>query len=126
MTAAGTADDRSGFRHAGRDTEREHRRCGRGRGSSCPAVHVEIADEAVADLRRIAAWRAPEREPVDDQSQGVQLAAVRDLASYWTTEYDWRACQAKLNALPQFITGIDGLDVHFHRQGDHQREEAPK
>jgi hypothetical protein len=63
-----------------------------------PAVrpfHVDIAEEAIADLlRRIAAWRPPEREPVDDQSQGVQLAAVQDLANYWATEYDWRRCEA--------------------------------
>ena len=69
-----------------------------------PAVrpfHVGFAEEAVADLRRrIAAWRPPEREPVDDQSQGVQLATVQDLANYWATEYDWRGCEAKLNALP--------------------------
>jgi pimeloyl-ACP methyl ester carboxylesterase len=76
--------------------------------------HVDIADEAVADLRRrIAAWRPPEREPVDDQSQGVQLATVQDLASYWATDYDWRRCEAKLNALPQFTTTIDGLGIHF-------------
>src|SRR5215467_5396673 len=75
---------------------------------------VEMPDEAMADLRRrIAAWRPPEREPVDDQSQGVQLATVQDLANYWATEYDWRRCEAKLNALPQFTTKIDGLDVHF-------------
>ncbi|WP_300610821.1 epoxide hydrolase family protein [Trebonia sp.] len=82
-----------------------------------PAIrpfHVEIADEEVADLRRrIAAWRPPEREPVNDQSQGVQLATVQDLASYWAADYDWRSCEAKLNALPQFITEIDGLDIHF-------------
>ena len=68
-----------------------------------PAVrpfHVGIAEEAVVDLRRrIAAWRPPEREPVDDQSQGVQLAAVQDLANYWATDYEWHRCQAKLNAL---------------------------
>jgi pimeloyl-ACP methyl ester carboxylesterase len=76
--------------------------------------HVDIAEEAVEDLRRrIAAWRPPEREPVDDQSQGVQLATMRDLVQYWATEYDWRRCEAKLNTLPQFITTIDGLDVHF-------------
>ncbi len=76
--------------------------------------HVDIADEEVADLRRrIAAWRPPEQEPVDDQSQGVQLATVQDLASYWATDYDWRRCEAKLNALPQFTTTIDGLDIHF-------------
>jgi len=82
-----------------------------------PAVrpfHAEIAEEAVADLRRrITAWRPPEREPVDDQSQGAQLATVRDLANYWATDYDWRRCEAKLNALPQFTTEIDGLGIHF-------------
>jgi epoxide hydrolase-like protein len=62
---------------------------------------IRIAEEAIADLRRrIAAWRRPEREPVDDQSQGVQLATAQDLANYWVTEYDWRRCEAKLNALP--------------------------
>jgi pimeloyl-ACP methyl ester carboxylesterase len=76
--------------------------------------HVDITEEALADLRRrIAAWRAPEREPVDDQSQGVQLATVQNLANYWASEYDWRKCEAKLNALPQFTTEIDGLDIHF-------------
>jgi pimeloyl-ACP methyl ester carboxylesterase len=75
---------------------------------------VDIAEEVVADLRRrIGAWRPPEREPVDDQSQGVQLATVRDLAAYWAAEYDWRRCEAKLNALDQFVTSIDGLDIHF-------------
>jgi pimeloyl-ACP methyl ester carboxylesterase len=84
--------------------------------------HVDIAEEAVDDLRRrIAAWRPPEREPVDDQSQGVQLATVRDLADYWATEYDWRRCEAKLNTLPQFIATIDGLDVHFiHVRSRHE------
>jgi pimeloyl-ACP methyl ester carboxylesterase len=75
---------------------------------------VDIADEAIVDLqRRIAAWRPPEPEPVDDQSQGVRLATVQNLANCWATEYDWRRCQAKLNTLPQFITTIDGLDIHF-------------
>src|SRR5215469_2443175 len=72
-----------------------------------PAVRpfrVDIAEEAIADLRRrIAAWRPPEREPVDDQSQGVQLATVQDLANYWAAEYDWRRCEAKLNNLVHFI-----------------------
>jgi pimeloyl-ACP methyl ester carboxylesterase len=86
------------------------------------AFHVEIADEAIADLqRRIAAWRPPEREPVDDQSQGVQLATVQNLATYWATEYDWRRCEAKLNALPHFITSIGGLDIHFiHVRSQHE------
>ena len=84
--------------------------------------HVDIAEEAVDDLRRrIAAWRPPEREPVDDQSQGVQLATVRDLADHWATDYDWRRCEAKLNTLPQFTTGIDGLDIHFiHVRSPHE------
>ena len=86
-------------------------------GNADPAVrpfHINIADDAVADLRRrIAAWRPPEREPVDDQSQGVQLATVRELANYWASDYDWRRCEARLNALPQFTTEIDGLDIHF-------------
>jgi pimeloyl-ACP methyl ester carboxylesterase len=90
-----------------------------------PAVRpfrVDIAEEAIADLqRRIAAWRPPEREPVDDQSQGVQLATVRDLANYWATEYDWRRCEARLNALPQFMTEIDGLGIHFiHVKSPHE------
>ena len=83
---------------------------------------AEMPGEAIADLRRrVAAWRPPEREPVDDQSQGVQLATVQHLANYWATEYDWRRCQAKLNALPQFMTSIDDLDVHFiHVRSPHQ------
>jgi Epoxide hydrolase N terminus len=86
-------------------------------GNADPAVrpfHVDVVDEAVADLRRrVAAWRPPEREPVSDQSQGVQLGTVQDLADYWAAEYDWRRCEAMLNTLPQFITTIDGLDIHF-------------
>src|SRR5215813_5103964 len=83
---------------------------------------VEMPEEAIADLRRrVAAWRPPEREPVGDQSQGVQLATVRDLANYWATEYDWRRCEAELNALPQFRTEIDGVDIHFiHVRSRHQ------
>src|SRR5258708_409530 len=63
--------------------------------------------------RRINATKWPERETVADQSQGVQLATIQQLARYWATEYDWRTCEAKLSALPQFITEIDGLDMHF-------------
>src|SRR6267142_6047379 len=75
---------------------------------------VHFPDEALADLkRRIAATRWPERETVTDQSQGVPLATVQKLARYWGTEYEWRTCEAKLNALPQFITTIDGVDIHF-------------
>jgi pimeloyl-ACP methyl ester carboxylesterase len=84
--------------------------------------HVDIAEETIVDLRRrLAAWRPPEREPVDDQSQGVQLATVENVVRYWATEYDWRKCEAKLNALEQFTTRIDGLDVHFiHVRSPHQ------
>src|SRR5213078_3260781 len=63
--------------------------------------------------RRIAATRLPSKELVDDRSQGVQLATIQELARYWAADYDWRACEAKLNALPQFTTEIDGADVHF-------------
>ena len=87
---------------------------------------VHVPEEDLADLRRrIAAWRPPEREPVDDQSQGVQLATVQDLANYWATEYDWRRCEAKLNTLPQFITSIDGLDVHFIHVRSPQQNALP-
>jgi pimeloyl-ACP methyl ester carboxylesterase len=75
---------------------------------------VEMADEAIADLRqRVAATRRPSRELVADRSQGVQLATIQELARYWTTDYDWHACEARLNALPQFKTEIDGVDIHF-------------
>ncbi len=76
--------------------------------------HVDMPDEAIADLRRrIAATRWPTRELVADRSQGVQLATIQELARYWATDYDWRACEATLNALPQFTTQIDGQDIHF-------------
>jgi pimeloyl-ACP methyl ester carboxylesterase len=75
---------------------------------------VDMPDEAIADLRRrIAAVRWPGKELVADRSQGVQLATIRELARYWATEYDWRRCEAKLNALPQFTTKIDGVGIHF-------------
>src|SRR5258705_11548352 len=63
--------------------------------------------------RRILAARLPEKEPVADFSQGVPLATMQKLARYWTTEYDWRKVETKLNGYPQFITNIDGLDIHF-------------
>jgi pimeloyl-ACP methyl ester carboxylesterase len=83
---------------------------------------VEFREEEIADLRRrIAATRWPERETVTDDSQGVRLAMMQELAGYWGTDYDWRKCEAKLNALPQFITEIDGLDIHFiHVRSQHQ------
>ena len=83
---------------------------------------VHVPDEDLADLRRrIATARMPSKELVDDRSQGVQLATIQELARYWTTEYDWRACEAKLNALPMFKTEIDGVDVHFiHVKSRHE------
>ena len=83
---------------------------------------VDMPDEAIADLRRrIAATRLPSKELVADRSQGVQLATVRELARYWAGDYDWRACEAELNALPQFTTEIDGVNVHFiHVKSPHE------
>ena len=83
---------------------------------------IEVPKEALDDLRRrIAATRWPERETVEDQSQGVQLATIQALARYWETEYDWRKCEARLNAYPQFMTEIDGLDIHFvHVRSKHE------
>jgi pimeloyl-ACP methyl ester carboxylesterase len=72
------------------------------------------SDEALADLRRrVAATRWPDEETVADDAQGVRLATMRRLARYWQTDYDWRRCEARLNALPHFVTEIDGLDIHF-------------
>jgi pimeloyl-ACP methyl ester carboxylesterase len=83
--------------------------------------HVQIRDEALEDLRRrIAATRLPSKELVEDRSQGVQLATIQALARYWLNDYDWRRCEARLNALAQFKTEIDGLDVHFvHAKSPH-------
>ena len=80
------------------------------------------SDEDLADLkRRILATRWPDRETVDDDSQGVQLETARKLADYWAHDYDWRKCEARLNALPNFITEIDGLDIHFiHVRSRHE------
>jgi pimeloyl-ACP methyl ester carboxylesterase len=76
--------------------------------------HVNISDADLADLRkRISATKWPERETVKDASQGVQLATTQKLARYWATDYDWRKAEAKINAVPNFITNIDGLDIHF-------------
>jgi pimeloyl-ACP methyl ester carboxylesterase len=83
---------------------------------------VEVPEDALVDLRRrIVATRWPERETVRDESQGVRLATMQEVARYWGTDYDWRKCEAKLNALPQFITEIDGLDIHFiHVRSQHE------
>jgi pimeloyl-ACP methyl ester carboxylesterase len=84
--------------------------------------HVNFPEAELAELRRrIKATKWPERETVADASQGVQLATVQQLARYWATEYDWRKCEARLNALPNFITEIDGLDMHFiHVRSKHE------
>src|ERR1700683_2210793 len=75
---------------------------------------VNVPEAELTDLRRrINATRWPERETVTDATQGVQLATMQALARYWETEYDWRKIEARMNALPQFITEIDGLDIHF-------------
>jgi pimeloyl-ACP methyl ester carboxylesterase len=83
---------------------------------------IDIPEEEIVELRRrLAATRWPSKELVEDRSQGVQLATLRELARYWTTEYDWRTCEARLNALPQFTTEIDGVDIHFiHVRSRHE------
>jgi pimeloyl-ACP methyl ester carboxylesterase len=83
---------------------------------------INVPEEQVVDLRRrIAATRWPDRETVADQSQGVQLAKLQEIVRYWGTDYDWRKTEAKLNALPQFMTTIDGVDIHFiHVRSRHQ------
>jgi pimeloyl-ACP methyl ester carboxylesterase len=84
--------------------------------------HLEVPEEQLAELRRrIVATQWPEKETVPDDSQGVPLETMQKLARYWATEYDWRRCEAELNALPQFITEIDGLDIHFiHVRSRHE------
>jgi pimeloyl-ACP methyl ester carboxylesterase len=85
--------------------------------------HIEIPDEQIDDLRRrIGQMRWPTKELVADRSQGVQLRTLQELARYWATDYDWRKVEAKLNALPQFITEIDGVDIHFiHLKSQHEK-----
>jgi pimeloyl-ACP methyl ester carboxylesterase len=91
------------------------------RGDAVRPFRIAVPDEALDDLRRRirnTVW--PERETVDDTSQGVPLQVMQDLARYWATEHDWRRCEATLNALPQFVTEIDGLDIHFiHVRSQH-------
>src|ERR687897_1225038 len=84
--------------------------------------HIDVPEEKLVDLRRrIAATQWPEKETVEDQSQGPRLATMQELARYWETEYDWRKCEEKLKDLPHFITEIDGLDIHFiHVRSKHE------
>jgi pimeloyl-ACP methyl ester carboxylesterase len=90
--------------------------------TSIKPFRVNTSNDALAELRRrIAATRWPDRETVADASQGVQLATAQALARHWSTEYDWRKCEGRLNALPQFVTEIDGLDIHFiHVRSKHE------
>ena len=90
--------------------------------STIRSFQFTAPEEALADLRRrIAATRWPDRETVNDASQGVQLATMQELVRHWGTDYDWRKVEARLNAMPQFITEIDGLDIHFiHVRSKHE------
>jgi len=90
--------------------------------TSIRPFQVDVPEAALVDLRkRISDTRWPTRELVEDRSQGVQLATLHELARYWSTEYDWRKCETKLNALPQFITEIDEVDIHFiHVRSRHE------
>ncbi len=76
--------------------------------------HINVPEEQLIDLRqRLAATRWPDKETVNDESQGIRLAEMQALVHYWATDYDWRKCEAKLNALPEFVTTIDGVDIQF-------------
>jgi hypothetical protein len=90
--------------------------------SSIRPFKVHVPDEALADLRRrIQATRWPDKETVNDGSQGVQLADLQALVKYWGTGYDWLKVEAKLNGFPQFVTTIDGVDIHFiHVRSKHK------
>jgi pimeloyl-ACP methyl ester carboxylesterase len=91
-------------------------------GNAIRPFHVNVPEEQLVDLRRrVKATRWPDKETVTDPSQGVQFATIQKLARYWQTDHDWRKVEARLNALPQFITAIDGLDIHFiHVRSKHE------
>jgi pimeloyl-ACP methyl ester carboxylesterase len=91
-------------------------------GTEIRPFQLDIPEEALEELRRrIQATRLPSKELVEDRSQGVQLATIQELTTYWATEYDWRKAEARLNALPQFMTEIDEVDIHFiHVRSDHE------
>src|SRR5687767_8664112 len=93
-----------------------------GEGAAVRPFRIDVPEEDLVDLRqRIAATRWPSKELVEDRSQGVQPATMQELARYWTTDYDWRKIEAKLNALPQFTTEIDGVEIHFiHVKSKHE------
>ncbi len=92
------------------------------KGATARPFEIDVPEDDLADLRRrIAAVRWPSKELVDDRSQGVQLATIKALARYWTTDYDWRQCEARLNTLPQYKTEVDGEEVHFiHVKSPHK------
>jgi pimeloyl-ACP methyl ester carboxylesterase len=95
-------------------------------GATIRPFHIHVPDAALADLRRrIAATRWPDRETVPDRSQGAQLAKLQELVRYWGTDYDWRKAEAKLNALPQFTTNIDGVEIHFIHVRSRHRNALP-
>jgi len=115
MTATTAADvpNAAGMRSSEADT-------------SIRPFRATFPDEALTDLkRRISATRWPDREIVSDQSQGVQLATMKKLASYWGTDYDWRKAEARLNAFPQFVTNIDGVDIHFIHVRSREKNALP-
>jgi pimeloyl-ACP methyl ester carboxylesterase len=91
-------------------------------GEAIRPLRINVPEAQLVDLRRrIAATRWPERETVTDESQGIPLATIQEVLRYWGKDYDWRKCEAKLNALPQFVTEIDGLDIHFiHVRSRHE------
>src|SRR5687767_5932319 len=112
MTDLNTADTRLEASAARTPTEDQ----------SIRPFRASIPEKELVELRRrIDATHWPTRELVEDRSQGVQLATMRELARYWATDYDWRTCEARLNALPQFTTEIDGVEIHFiHVKSKHQ------
>ncbi|MGO9419465.1 epoxide hydrolase family protein [Roseiarcus sp.] len=108
LAAAAAASASSGFSYAARAASEASEE------DAIRPFRVDVPEDDLVDLRRrIAITRWPDRETVGDESQGVQLTSIQEIAGYWATDYDWRKCEAKLNALPQFITTIDGLDIHF-------------
>ena len=91
-------------------------------GAAIRPFRVEVPNDELADLRRhLQAMRWPDKETVPDRSQGVPLDKLQALVHYWGTGYDWRTVEAKLNALPQFVTNIDGVDIHFIHVRSRQR-----
>src|SRR5215470_14036850 len=97
-----------------------------GRGTAIRPFRVNVPEADLTELRRrVLATRWPEQETVSDHSQGVPLAMIRDLARYWATDYDWRKAEATLNALPQFVTTIDGLDIHFIHVRSREKNALP-